>query len=101
LKEEDRKKIEGLMMGIRCPKSFKCAESGFESLCKAKDVGIKEYLVCLEGTAWSCAFSVSLGNEYFCRCPVRVYLSQELKKYHGFWICASRPLWLRQILKGE
>ena len=80
MKVVDRKKIEEVMGEIRCPKNFKCAESGFERLCKAEDVGIREYLVCLEETAWSCAFALSFAGGYMCRCPLRVYLSQELNK---------------------
>ena len=41
MKVVDRKKIEEVMGEIRCPKNFKCAESGFEQLWKAKETGLE------------------------------------------------------------
>ncbi|MCP4612415.1 MAG: hypothetical protein GY845_27270 [Planctomycetes bacterium] len=80
MKEEDRKKIEEIMGEMSCPKSFKCAESGFEMLCKAKDKkGLKGYLDCLDAEASRCTFAISFGRSYLCKCPLRVYLSKELK----------------------
>jgi hypothetical protein len=79
MKEEDRKKIEELMGEMSCPHNFKCAESGFERLCKSKDVGLEEFLVCLEDDAWLCKFAVPFGNAHFCQCPIRVYLAKKLK----------------------
>jgi len=80
VKDEDRSKIEELMAGMRCPKNFKCAENGFEHLCKAKDLGMKSYLDCLEENSSACPFALSFGNGHFCHCPLRVYLSKKLKK---------------------
>jgi len=37
MKEEDKKNIEEIISGLKCEKNFKCADSGFEILCKAKD----------------------------------------------------------------
>ncbi|MCP4614539.1 MAG: hypothetical protein GY845_38150 [Planctomycetes bacterium] len=79
MKEEDRKKTEEIMGEMSCPKSFKCAESGFEMLCKAKDNGLKGYLDCLDAEASRCTFALQFGDGYFCKCPLRVYLSKELK----------------------
>jgi hypothetical protein len=39
MKDIDRKKIEEILDGMICPKNFKCAGSGFENLCKARDIG--------------------------------------------------------------
>jgi len=80
VKDEDRKKIEEIMAGMQCPKNFKCAESGFDRLCEAEDTGLEGYLKCLEGNPSVCSFALSFGHNYFCRCPLRVYLCKELKK---------------------
>ena len=48
MKEEDKKKIQEIMSVLKCEKNFKCADSGFEILCKAKDIGVDNYLECLE-----------------------------------------------------
>ncbi len=80
MKDEDRKTIEEIMAGMNCPKNFKCAENGFEHLCRAKDLRIESYLECLEDKPSMCSFAISFGSSHFCECPLRVYLAKELKK---------------------
>ena len=83
MREEDRKRIDELVDQMECPKGFKCAESGFESLCKARDFGNEHYIICLEKTYPACPFAIAYGFGHetrFCRCPLRVYLAQNLGK---------------------
>ena len=80
MKEEDRKKIEELMAGMQCPRNFACAENGFERLCEAVDLGLESYIQCLAKKPSACTFALSFGNNYFCRCPLRVYLRTKLKQ---------------------
>jgi hypothetical protein len=80
VKVEDRKKIEEIMHGMKCPKDFKCAKSGFEHLCSATDFGHEKFLKCLEENPWACSFALSFGHAYLCQCPLRVYLFKKLKK---------------------
>jgi hypothetical protein len=47
MKAKVSKKIEEIMDGMKCPKDFRCAESGFERLCKVE-------------------------TKHFCTCPLRV-----------------------------
>ncbi len=77
--EVDEKKIVEIMGEMTCPKDFKCAKSGFENLCKAKSAGTDSYLLCLESDA-KCAFTFRLAGLYFCKCPMRVYLRNNLGK---------------------
>jgi len=79
MKEEDKKKIEEIISGLKCEKNFKCADSGFEILCKAKDFGVDSYLECLESDPQKCSFALSFGYGYLCQCPIRVYLAKRLK----------------------
>ncbi|MCP4681107.1 MAG: hypothetical protein GY864_02095 [Desulfobacterales bacterium] len=79
MKDEDRKKIEEIMAGMQCPKNFKCAESGFKYLCRAKDFGVENYLDCLEENPLACSFALSFGYGHFCQCPLRGFLSKKLK----------------------
>ena len=58
MKDEDRKKIEEIMGTMQCPKNFKCAESGFEHLCRATDFGAEKYLDCLEENPSACLFAL-------------------------------------------
>lgn len=80
MKDEGRKKIEELMAGMKCPKDFRCADSGFEHLCKAADFGLDSYLKCFEKDPSRCPFALSYGHCYFCQCPLRVFLAKKLKK---------------------
>jgi hypothetical protein len=76
--EQVRKRIEEIAPGMKCPKGFACAESGFEELCKAQDRGLESYLECLERNAWNCPFAVPFGHGHFCECPLRVYIAKTL-----------------------
>ncbi len=80
MKDEHKKKIEEIMVGMQCPKSFKCAEGGFENLCRAEDFGVEKYLDCLVEKPWACSFALSFGSGYLCQCPLRVYIAKKLKK---------------------
>ena len=79
MKAEVSKKIEKIMAGMKCPKDFRCAESGFERLCKAEDIELDNHLLCLEDNPFQCNFSVVVETKHFCTCPLRVYLSKKLK----------------------
>jgi hypothetical protein len=83
MKEEDRKKIQEIIDGIQCAKNFKCAEGGFENLCKPRDFGDENSFHCLDETSPSCPFASLYDCGFqirFCRCPVRVYLAKHLGK---------------------
>ena len=78
--DELEKGIAEIIGELRCPKNFKCYRSGFESLCKAKDLDIDSFLQCLEKAPRKCKFSFSFGGAYFCECPLRVYISKKMNK---------------------
>ncbi len=80
MRDDDKKKIEEIIGKMKCPKNFKCAESDFENLCKAKDFGLDSYLECLEENPQQCKFVLRFGKGHFCNCPLRVYLGKKLKK---------------------
>ena len=48
--ENTKKELEEIMGEMECPKDFKCYESGFENLCRAKEIGVELFLECLEET---------------------------------------------------
>jgi hypothetical protein len=78
--EEFEKGIAEIIGDLKCPKDFRCYRSGFENLCKAKDIGIESFLLCLEKNPRECKFSLNIGYEYICECPLRVYIAKKLKK---------------------
>ena len=81
MEQELEKEIEEIMGGITCPKDFKCCTEGLENLCKAEDVGLQWYLLCLEPQPQECKFSVLVvQHKYLCECPLRIYITKKLKK---------------------
>jgi len=80
LKVQDKKRMAELMVGMQCPKDFKCIDLGSEDLCKARDSGLENYLECIDHNRYTCKFIVRFGDGYFCYCPLRVYLKKKLKK---------------------
>ena len=79
MKEEIKKKIEEIMAGMMCPKDFKCADSGFEQLCKARDLGLNNGLDCLEDNPEDCSFALPFDRHFLCQCPLRFYIARKLK----------------------
>jgi len=80
MREEDRKRIKEIIGQMQCPKDFKCANSGFENLCKTQDLGLETFLECLEEDPSNCKFAIFFGDAFFCQCPLRVYLAKTCKK---------------------
>jgi hypothetical protein len=77
MRDENMQKIEEIIGAMKCPKNFKCVESGFKNLCKAKNLGLKSYLQCIEENPLQCKFAFPNGEKYFCKCPLRVYLAKK------------------------
>ena len=71
--------IDEIRKRMKCSKGFKCAESGFIKLCKARDIGLKRHLLCLEHESEVCDFSLLLDEIFYCACPLRVYLTRNLQ----------------------
>jgi hypothetical protein len=78
---DHNKEIERIIGQMQCSKDFQCYESGFETLCKAKDVGMESYIRCLEEHPLECKLSVGFfGDRYYCKCPLRVYIAKKIGK---------------------
>ena len=65
---------------MQCPKGFVCYESGFQTLCKVKHIGLGLHVQCLETDPPMCKFIRTLGSSVLCGCPVRVYIARKLGK---------------------
>jgi hypothetical protein len=48
-------------------------------LCKARDIGLESFLICLEENSQKCTFSVYFGAVHFCQCPLRAYIANKHK----------------------
>jgi hypothetical protein len=75
-----KKELKKIIGEIQCSRELCCMDTGFDRLCKTKDVGLKTYLECLEKEAPTCPFSVPYGSAYYCSCPLRVYIRKNLGK---------------------
>ena len=80
MKKRHREAIEEIMSTIKCPKDFICYRSGFEKLCKAKDIGMESFLECLEDKPIKCHLTLYVNDVLYCQCPLRVFISKKLKK---------------------
>lgn len=78
--DDERQQIEEIIGSMACPKGFRCAESGFKNLCKARDIGVESYLDCLDEGRSLCKFALPFADIYLCQCPLRVFLAKRLKK---------------------
>ena len=76
-----KEKAEELLGDLVCEKGLACVNYSFEELCKAKDIGEKSFLVCLDENV-QCSFSMFPGedNPYWCLCPVRMFIKREYNK---------------------
>ena len=80
MEKDHEKKVKEIIVDITCSKDVKCYKQGFKSLCKAQDIGLNTLLECLEEPPNDCQFSLSYGGMFLCECPLRVYISKNLKK---------------------
>ena len=52
--DSDLREIKKLMKEIDCPKDFICMKDGYKNLCKAEDLGLDEFLECMQEDSSSC-----------------------------------------------
>jgi len=64
---------------LKCEKGLICAQSGLESLCKARSIGSELFVICEEKTP-RCSLSFTFGNGYMCKCPVRTFIANKFRK---------------------
>ena len=79
MQQDIHSKIDQLRDSIKCQKDFSCINSNFKQMGKARDLGLNSFIECMEEPN-SCTFDFSYGNKKLCSCPLRVYISQNLKK---------------------
>jgi hypothetical protein len=68
--------IKVILGSMKCSQDFRCIKSGYQNVCKAKDVGLENALECLEPNSWDCEFSTKTRSSVLCKCPLRVYLTK-------------------------
>jgi hypothetical protein len=76
MEQSHNEEIEEIIGQMACPKDFPCYKQRFHNLCRAKDIGLESYVLCLDNSPNGCTFSVRYGYSYYCECPLRVYLAK-------------------------
>jgi hypothetical protein len=77
MKTELRQTIEELLKD--CPSGCKCHQNDIENLCKARDLGMKSFIECLEENPFDCNSAISYGHSWYCSCPPRIRIAKELR----------------------
>jgi hypothetical protein len=72
MEQDPEKELKEIIGELECSKGFKCYKSGFENLCKARDIGLETFIECLEEDPHDCPFSMRLHGVDYCKCPLRV-----------------------------
>jgi hypothetical protein len=80
LTEAHKQEIERIVGELQCLKGFACYKSPSENICKTRDIGMEQYLECLDANAEGCEFSLPFGDGYFCTCPVQLYITKNLSR---------------------
>jgi hypothetical protein len=80
MEQTHKEQIEEIIGHTACPKGFECYKKGFHNLCRAEDVGLESFVLCLEDNGNLCVFSVPYAYSHYCRCPIRVYIAKNLGK---------------------
>ena len=76
--KEQKHQMEEIASETNCPNDFRCFKSEPEELRRARNMGIEGYLNCLEQKPEKCEFSLPFGEGYLCKCPVRVYIAENI-----------------------
>ena len=83
MKHVPKRRIQEIMTKIDCQQDFACYKSGFENLCRQSATEYddsSEYTqpICINKENESCKMRVPHGNQYCCRCPLRLYVATYL-----------------------
>jgi hypothetical protein len=70
--------LKKILGGVQCPRDFYCYKSKYNSLSKEEAIGAKSFLICLEEKLQECTFVISSDNHFWCKCPLRNYIANEL-----------------------
>ena len=78
---KNKEELLDILCGLHCDKGFVCYTSGQIKLCKAEDIGLDSYLVCLEKNPKECKFfSLIFGDKHICQCPLRIYIAKKMNE---------------------
>jgi len=77
---EQIQEIERIMDSMKCSRGFICYKSGFEDLCKVKNVGEGRIIECSPENQGPCTYRFTFTGKIFCKCPLRHYIARNLRR---------------------
>ena len=77
---EFAKRIEEIKIKMECPKNFECLTSPITNRPKMKDLQMESYVKILGKHPLQCDSLVGFGKSKYCKCPMQVYITKNLKK---------------------
>lgn len=78
MKKDVQKQIEDLLKKHDSPEDCVFYKVGQGICCKAADVGLESFVLCLKPDSFRCKFSLFFGGASFCTCSIRIKIAKEL-----------------------
>ena len=75
-KQKHELMVEEIMGLMDCSNDFPCYKKKLKPLCKIKDIGMKDHVMVMQN-GHLCKFLMIVGEIYYCRCPLCVYLTKK------------------------
>jgi len=70
---EHIEQIEQITKSMKCSKDFECYKSGFEKLCKIKNIGDGKVIECSPENRGQCEYRFRFMGKDLCKCQLRHY----------------------------
>lgn len=76
MNDEQQAQFAKILHDVPCAHGHRCAGDDFAKVCRARDLGLENYVDCLSDSPRDCTFSLSFGHGHLCTCPARVFLAK-------------------------
>jgi len=77
MKRDIQKQIDKFLEKQGYPEDCEYYKAGEGIRCKAKDIGLESYVVCLKQNPLQCKYALFFGDVYFCTCSIRITIAKE------------------------
>ena len=79
MQQDAAKQVQPLIEELMRLRGYRSHTANADALCKAEDIGLETFLICMETNPCECDFSVSFGDVFFCKCRLRLSIAKGLK----------------------
>ncbi|HET6350590.1 MAG TPA: hypothetical protein VFG89_00455 [Coriobacteriia bacterium] len=76
MNEQQLHELSEIVASVPCQRSHACTQSGSSDICKARDLGLEDYVDCLSDCPRDCQFAMCFGDGHLCTCTARVFLAK-------------------------